>query len=298
MRYNHIKRFLSAALLLAFTAPSGIAEYYNAMEPVSNSTVLSGDVKLTDKNERITLSLRDSDLKQVLRMFADKAGMNIVFHNSVKGKVTLDLVNMPINEAFDLVLQIGGLNYYTQNNTLVVIAKTSNDNAAFSKQEMMVFPVKYVSAAKIATFLNKNVFGMKKPGLSGVDAGPAQAHVVGVGLVAGGEAAACVSGEQDRADGKSGKEGRLGDFGVGFHDFFLLQMLSDGWQEKQKTFRRSCRLAEETKGRKPSAVPLFFVSCIGNTLNGIPSYPCYCNGSSRLHLLPIRRSRCTASSAA
>ena len=170
MRYNHIKRFLSAALLLAFTAPSGIAEYYNAMEPVSNSTVLSGDVKLTDKNERITLSLRDSDLKQVLRMFADKAGMNIVFHNSVKGKVTLDLVNMPINEAFDLVLQIGGLNYYTQNNTLVVIAKTSNDNAAFSKQEMMVFPVKYVSAAKIATFLNKNVFGMKKPGLSGVDA--------------------------------------------------------------------------------------------------------------------------------
>lgn len=117
--------------------------------------------------------------------------------------------------------------------------------------------------------------------------GPAQTHVIGVGLVAGGEAAACVSGEQDRAHGKSGKEGCLGNFGVGFHDFFLLQMLSDGWQEKQKTFRRSCRLAEETKGRKPSAVPLFFVSCIGNTLNGIPSYPCYCNGSSRLHLLSI-----------
>ena len=128
--------------------------------------------------------------------------------------------------------------------------------------------------------------GQKQHGhYGGDDAGPAQTHVIGVGLVAGGEAAACVSGEQDRADGKSGKEGRLGDFGVGFHDFFLLQMLSDGWQEKQKTFRRSCRLAEETKGRKPSAVPLFFVPCIGNTLNGIPSYPCYCNGSSRLHLL-------------
>ena len=141
--------------------------------------------------------------------------------------------------------------------------------------------------------------GQKQHGRDGGDdAGPAQTHVIGVGLVAGGEAAACVSGEQDRADGKGGKEGCLGDFGVGFHDFYLLQMLSDGWQEKQKTFRRSCRLAEETKGRKPSAVPLFFVPYIGNTLNGIPSYPCYCNGSSRLHLLPIRRSRCTASSAA
>jgi len=171
MRYNHIKRFLSAALLLAFTTPSGIAaSYYDYGSANSSSTVLSADVRLSNKNEKITLSLRDSDVKQVLRMFADKAGMNIVFHNSVKGKVTLDLVDMPINDAFDLVLQIGGLNYYTQNNTLIVIAKSSADNASFSKQEMMIFPVKYVDAGKVAQFLNKNVFGMKKAGMSGVDA--------------------------------------------------------------------------------------------------------------------------------
>ena len=170
MKYNHIQRLLSAALLLAFTAPSGLAVSSYTSVPNTNSTVLSGDVKLTNKNNKITLSLRDSDVKQVLRMFADKAGMNIVFHSSVDGKVTLDLVNMPINDAFNLVLQVSGLNYYTQNNTLIVLAKDSTDNAAFSKQEMMVFPVKYVSADKIATFLNKNVFGMKKAGLSSVDA--------------------------------------------------------------------------------------------------------------------------------
>ena len=34
----------------------------------------------------------------------------------------------------------------------------------------MVFPVNYVSANKIADFLNKNVFSMKKAGLSSVDA--------------------------------------------------------------------------------------------------------------------------------
>ena len=170
MKYNHIQRLLSAALLLAFTAPSGLAVSSYTSVPNTNSTVLSGDVKLTNKNNKITLSLRDSDVKQVLRMFADKAGMNIVFHSSVDGKVTLDLVNMPINDAFNLVLQVSGLNYYTQNNTLIVLAKDSTDNATFSKQEMMVFPVKYVSADKIATFLNKNVFGMKKAGLSSVDA--------------------------------------------------------------------------------------------------------------------------------
>ena len=171
MRYSNIKRLMSAALLLAFTAPSGLAvSTYDSIAPYTNSMVLSGDVKLTAKNDKITLSLRDSDVRQVLRMFADKAGMNVVFHSSVEGKVTLDLVDMPINEAFNLVLQVAGLNYYTQNNTLVVIAKDNADNAAFSKQEMMVFPVKYVSAAKVADFLNKNVFAIKRPGLSSVDA--------------------------------------------------------------------------------------------------------------------------------
>ena len=169
MKYNHIQRLLSAALLLAFTAPSAVFAQ-DGVAPYTSSMVLSGDVKLTNKNNNITLSLRDSDVKQVLRMFADKAGMNVVFHSSVDGKVTLDLVNMPINDAFNLVLQVAGLNYYTQHNTLVIIAKDNADNAAFSKQEMMVFPVKYVSASKIASFLNKNVFGMKKAGLSSVDA--------------------------------------------------------------------------------------------------------------------------------
>ena len=88
MRYNHIKRFMSAALLLTFMVPSGLSTAFmcNAAEPytdtMSDAMTLSGDVKLTDKNELITLSLRDSDVKQVLRMFADKAGMNVVLHSS------------------------------------------------------------------------------------------------------------------------------------------------------------------------------------------------------------------------
>ena len=170
MSYSNIKRVLASALLLAFTAPSTLAFTGYDSSPYVASTVVASDVKLTDKNDLITLSLRDSDVKQVLRMFADKAGMNIVFHNSVSGKVTLDLVQTPINDAFNLVLQISGMNYYKQGNTMIVIAKDSPDNASYSKQEMMVFPIQYVSAGKIAEFLNKNVFGMKRPGLSGVDA--------------------------------------------------------------------------------------------------------------------------------
>lgn len=170
MSYGNIKRVLAAALLFAFSAPSTLALPAYDSNPYVASTTIAGDVRLTNKNDLITLSLRDSDVRQVLRMFADKAGMNIVFHKSVEGKVTLDLVKTPINEAFSLVLQIAGLNYYKQGNTMIVMSKSSEANASFSKQEMMTFPVQYVSAGKIADFLNRNVFGMQRAGLSGVDA--------------------------------------------------------------------------------------------------------------------------------
>lgn len=173
MGYNKMKRMLAASLLLVFTAPSTLAitgtENF-ATVPYSSMMNLSNNIVLTECNEAVTLSLRDSDVKQVLRMFADKAGKNIVFHNSVNGKVTLDLVETPVNEAFNLVLHVTGLNYYLQGNTMIVMSKDSPDNASYSKQEMLVFPIKYVSADKIANFLNKNVFAMKKPGISSVEA--------------------------------------------------------------------------------------------------------------------------------
>lgn len=130
-----------------------------------NSLRLKGDVSFTDKNIPISISLRDSDVKQVLRMFADKAGMNIIFHNSVSGTVTLDLVDVPLNEAFDMVMEINDLNYVVQDKTIIVAgAGTSNFNLA--KQNMTLIPVKYVSASALADFLNKNIYSMNKSGIS------------------------------------------------------------------------------------------------------------------------------------
>ena len=99
MKYNYIQKLLSAAMLIAFTATSSsfaTTTYgaYTSTGACENSTSMLLSPQLTTRNEKITLSLRDSDVKQVLRMFADKVGMNVVFHSSVDGKVTLDLVNM------------------------------------------------------------------------------------------------------------------------------------------------------------------------------------------------------------
>lgn len=177
-----IKKILSgiiiAAYFIIYAAPVGLCissvPQINtgiqkpALRSSSQPTFLKleGDISLTKGNPKISLSLRNSDVQQVLRMFADKAGLNIVFHNSVSGTVTLDLVNVPLNEAFKLVMQITDLTYFVDNNTMIVASASAAQSMNLSKQELMVIPVKYVDAAMLAGFLNQNIFSMNKPGLS------------------------------------------------------------------------------------------------------------------------------------
>ena len=130
----------------------------------SDTVRLKADVAITSENTPVTLSLRESDVKQVLRMFADRAGMNIIFDSSVSGNVTMDLVDVPLNSAFDLVMSVAQLNYVVQDNTLIVSGADTEINAA--KQDITMIPVKYIDASAMAEFLNKNIFSMKKPGLS------------------------------------------------------------------------------------------------------------------------------------
>ncbi len=132
----------------------------------TNMINLDGTVNLSNGNRKISVSLRDSDLKQALRMIADKAGLNIIFHSSVEGTVTLDLVNVTLNDAFKMIMQASDLSYFIDNGTLLVMSKEASLKSDVGKQNMMTLPVKYADSAKIADFLNSNVFATNRPGLS------------------------------------------------------------------------------------------------------------------------------------
>ena len=165
--------FSNSMLAVSAMENVGIVQYGSTNKPALRdegdySLKLKGDVSFIKKNPLISISLRDSDVKQVLRMFADKAGMNIVFHNSVSGSVTLDLVDVPLNDAFNMVMEINDLNYVVDNKTIIV-AKAGTSGFNFAKQDMTLIPVKYISAAALADFLNKNIYGMHKPGFSDTD---------------------------------------------------------------------------------------------------------------------------------
>lgn len=157
-----IRGFNSSSVLPdVFTGVS--AQGSEAFKP-TETIKLRGDVSLTDKKIPVTLSLRDSDVTQVLRMFADKAGLNIIFDKDVSGSVTMDLVDVPLNDAFELIMEMNQLYYLIDNNTLIVYSDPSS--STINMKELIAIPVKYIDAMPMAGFLNQNIFGLKKPGLS------------------------------------------------------------------------------------------------------------------------------------
>jgi type IV pilus assembly protein PilQ len=55
--------------------------------------------------KKITLDFKDADIDNILRLFAEVSDLNIITTEDVKGTVTVRLVDVPWDQAFDIILQ-------------------------------------------------------------------------------------------------------------------------------------------------------------------------------------------------
>lgn len=199
MKNNIREKIIASVMLSAFvlsnsmTAAFAVDDYfgYDVTKPmirtVDRSSIdLNSKLTISNGDSVVNLSLRDADVQQVLRMFADQAGMNIIFSGDVKGSVTMDLVDIPLKEALNLVVKTQNLYYDIKANTLVV--STGESPLALASEEIMVvIPVKYVNAAALAHFLNVNTFNKRNAGqpgrskLSPVTTNPATNEIIVMG---------------------------------------------------------------------------------------------------------------------
>ena len=58
---------------------------------------------------RVTLDFQDVDVRTILQIIAKESGQNIVASDSVQGKMTLNLKDVPWDQALDLVMQARNL---------------------------------------------------------------------------------------------------------------------------------------------------------------------------------------------
>jgi type IV pilus assembly protein PilQ len=95
--------------------------------------------------KKLSLDFQDADIGPIFRLLADISGYNIVVSPEVKGKLTMKLINVPWDQAMDLILKTFSLGKDIEGN-IIRIAPTSvfvreNDDAqktAKSKKEAEV----------------------------------------------------------------------------------------------------------------------------------------------------------------
>jgi type IV pilus assembly protein PilQ len=115
--------------------------------------------------ERLTLNFQDIDVRAVLQLLADTSGQNIVVSDTVKGRVTLRLQNVPWDQAMDIVLRTKGLDMRRKDNVILVapqaeIADREKAELAAQKDIQELVPLRteflqinYAKAADIAKLL-------------------------------------------------------------------------------------------------------------------------------------------------
>ena len=95
-------------------------------------TGLTGEKKYT--GQRISLDFKDQDIKNVFRLLAEVSGLNIVVTDDVARKVTIRLVDIPWDQALDLLIQTNGLDKESMGNVVRISTaarlKTESDQRA------------------------------------------------------------------------------------------------------------------------------------------------------------------------
>jgi len=133
------------------------------------ATAAGGAPKYTGKP--VTFNFQDVPVRTVLQLIAEESNLNIVASDTVTGNVTLRLINVPWDQALDLVLQAKGLDKRRNGNVVWVapqpeIAKYEQDKedariAIESRAEMIseYIPISYGNAEDIAKLLTDEAKG-------------------------------------------------------------------------------------------------------------------------------------------
>ena len=74
---------------------------------------------------KISLDFQDADIADIIRLIAEVSQLNIVLSDDVKGKMTLKLVNVPWDQALDVILKMNILGQFRDGSIIVISTLSS-----------------------------------------------------------------------------------------------------------------------------------------------------------------------------
>ena len=122
--------------------------------------------------EKLSLNFQDIEVRSVLQLLADFTDLNIVVSDSVQGKLTLRLKNVPWDQALDIILQTKALGKRQAGNVIMIapaeeIANRERIELEGLKQKTELAPLRteyfqanYAKASELAALLQSEEGGM------------------------------------------------------------------------------------------------------------------------------------------
>ncbi len=138
-------------------------EYVVSIKPLTKREVEERRSEFAYVGERISLNFQDIEVRAVLQLIADFTELNLVASDTVSGRITLRLKNVPWDQALELVLKTKGLDKRQIGNVLMVapaaeIAERERQEIEANKQIAELAPlrsefirIRYANAADIVS---------------------------------------------------------------------------------------------------------------------------------------------------
>ena len=144
-------------------------EYVVEISPVKQLSEAEKRLKEPEYvGERVTFNFQDIPVRSVLQLIADVSQLNIVVADSVSGNVTLRLVNVPWDQALDIILQAKGLDKRRRGNVMwiaptaeIAAREQALEDARIALEDRAplvteYIPINYGNAKEIAELLTSN----------------------------------------------------------------------------------------------------------------------------------------------
>ncbi len=143
------------------------------LKPMSKEDIEANrKAKFGYTGEKLSLNFQDIEVRSVLQLLADFTDLNIVVSDSVQGKLTLRLKNVPWDQALDIILQSRALGKRQAGNVIMIapseeIATRERLELEGMKQKIELAPLRteyfqanYAKAGELATLLRSDDGGL------------------------------------------------------------------------------------------------------------------------------------------
>lgn len=106
-------------------------------------SILNKDGEQIDLSQKMSINMKDSDIRNVLMLIGELTRLNIVVSPSVRDTITANLENVSVKAALDVILKPNGYSYFTQEN-IVIVKDTDSD--IIRELKTVILKLKYISS--------------------------------------------------------------------------------------------------------------------------------------------------------